>query len=75
MTPYGNLSGNSGVVAFSVDDNSINIQFRDSSKLYVYDGTKPGSLHVERMKELAAAGRGLGTYISQNVKKNYARVE
>jgi hypothetical protein len=33
----------------------------------------PGAYDVENMKELAEAGQGLGTYINQHVRKNYAQ--
>ncbi len=75
MTPYGNLSGDSGVVAYETGDDFIKVQFRHSPKLYVYDSGRPGSSHVNQMQRLAAAGRGLSTYISQHVKKNYSRIE
>ena len=75
MTPYGNLSGDSGVAAYSIGDDFIKLQFRHSPKLYVYDAGRPGLAHVTQMQRLAVAGRGLSTYISQNVKKNYSRIE
>jgi len=75
MTPYGNLSGDSGVAAYSIGENFIKVQFRHSPKLYVYDDGKPGLAHVMQMQRLAVVGRGLSSYISQNVKKNYSRIE
>ena len=75
MTPYGNLRGDSGVVAYESGDNFIKVQFRQAPEIYVYDSAKPGSAHVYQTQRLAAAGRGLSTYISQDVKKNYSRIE
>jgi hypothetical protein len=75
MTPYENLSGDSGVVAYETADSFIKVQFRHSAEVYVYDGTSPGMSDVNKMKELAMAGKGLATYISQVVKKNFARIE
>lgn len=75
MTPYGNFSSDSGVIAYEIGSDFIKVQFRHSAKLYVYDSWKPGLSHVQRMQSLAAAGRGLSTYISQHVKKNYSRIE
>jgi hypothetical protein len=75
MTPYGNLSGDSGVAAYSIGDDVIKVQFRHSPKVYVYDAGRPGLAHVTQMQGLAVAGRGLSTYISQNVKTNYSRIE
>jgi hypothetical protein len=39
---------------------------------YVYDYSRPGHTHVERTKNLARTGSGLGTYISQHVRDAYA---
>jgi hypothetical protein len=75
MIPYGNLSGDSGVVAYESGDGFIKVQFRNDSRLYVYDSVTPGSGHLNQMQALAAAGRGLSTYISQHVKENYSRIE
>lgn len=74
MEPYGSLEGKAGVTAFSIGDDFIKVRFHDAA-IYVYDNSKPGAAHVERMKELARAGRGLSTYISQHVRQNYARKE
>lgn len=66
MRKYANLHGNSGVSEFLPAENSITIQFRDDDKLYVYSYAITGKQHVDKMKSLAAAGRGLSTYIAQN---------
>jgi hypothetical protein len=75
MTPYSNLSGDSGVAAYEIGSDFIKVQFRHSTKLYIYDSAKPGSSHVQQMQRLAVAGRGLSTYISQHIKKNYSGIE
>ncbi len=75
MIPYRNLSGNSGVVAYELGDGFIKVRFRHESKIYVYDRERPGLGHVRKMKKLAAAGKGLSTYISQHVRENFARTE
>lgn len=75
MIPYNNLSGDSGVLAYDIGDDFIKIQFRHYPKVYVYDSAKPGWSHVQQMQKLAAAGRGLSTYISQHVGKNYSKIE
>ena len=71
MQPYLNRSGDSGVLAYEIAPTSITVQFRKSG-IYVYDYVKPGAEAVEKMKELAVAGRGLGTFISSKVKKKFA---
>lgn len=75
MISYKNLGGNSGVVAYESGTDYIKLRFQRSRKIYVYDAAAPGRTHVERMKKLASAGRGLATYVSQNVKRNYSRIE
>lgn len=71
MTPYANLSGDSGVRAYTIAATAIEVQFADG-RVYVYNYTVPGRAKVETMKRLARAGRGLSTYISQHVRGAYA---
>jgi hypothetical protein len=71
MIRYANLSGISGVTAYDSGKDFIIIKFINGDS-YVYDYSAPGKLHVENMKRLASEGRGLSTYISQNVRNNYA---
>jgi hypothetical protein len=74
MTPYKNLSGDSGVVAYEMGRDSITVEFRNSRR-YVYDYGIPGRAHVEQMKALAVFGRGLSSYIAQEIKGKYARMQ
>ncbi len=71
MQRYGNLSGVSGVVAFELGADSISVKFVDG---WIYDYTYASATpaDVEAMKKLAAAGRGLSTYIVRHVRKAYA---
>ena len=71
MQTYGNLGGNSGVERYEIGADFIRVGFR-SGGIYRYDNESTGAEHVERMKVLAAAGQGLGTYISQHVRDAYA---
>ena len=71
MESYKNLSGNSGIIAYQIDDDSIKVQFHNVS-IYLYNYDKPGQFYVEEMKRLAIAGQGLNRFISKYVKKNYA---
>lgn len=75
VIPYKNLSGNSGVVEYDSGTDYIKIRFQSGRTIYIYDYAAPGQTHVEQMKILAHAGRGLLTYINQNVRKNYSRTE
>jgi hypothetical protein len=72
MTPYGNTTGNSGVVAFEIFGEAIVVEFRHGGK-YLYNYHTTGRDHVEEMKRLAREGRGLATYINKNVRNRFAR--
>jgi len=69
MKKYKALKGESGVTHYEITANSIAVAFNDA--VYVYSYNKPGREHVEQMKLLAEKGRGLSTYISRYVKKDY----
>ena len=70
MEKYKGISGNYGVTAYKILKDSIILQFQYKD-LYLYDYEKPGKHHVERMKILAEKGKGLTTYVNQNVRENY----
>lgn len=71
MRRYANLSGNSGVVAYAIGKDFIEVKFADGW-IYRYTHASAGPVHVEAMKKLALAGRGLSTYIVRHVRKSYA---
>jgi hypothetical protein len=73
MTPYKNLSGNSGVEEYEIGPDFIRVKFRKMSKLYLYNHASAGASNIEEMKSLAEAGQGLATFISQNVRDDYVR--
>ena len=72
MQRYGNHSGESGVVAYDIDAGQIVVQFRNGER-YLYTEDSAGAANIARMQELARAGRGLSSYISQHVHDGYAR--
>ena len=72
MERYKNLSGNSGVRAYQIRENSIVVEFEGDGR-YLYNYDRPGPRHVEEMKRLALKGEGLSTYISKNVRRKYVR--
>lgn len=72
MRRYGNSSGKSGVSAYEIEERSVTIRFV-TGETYVYTYRKPGKSAVEQMKKLAAAGKGLSTFISQEVKNRFDR--
>jgi Holliday junction resolvase-like predicted endonuclease len=74
MRPYRNLSGHSGVVAYEIGVDFIEVKFRSGPPYrYTYEGV--GREKVEWMKALAVAGMGLATFINQHpeVKSGYER--
>lgn len=68
MQPYRNPT--SGVTAFTLHPNAIDIEFRDGAR-YRYDHLQPGPEHVAAMTHLALEGRGLATYINQHVRDRF----
>jgi hypothetical protein len=71
---YLNRSGDSGVTDYELGTDFIRVRFR-GGVTYRYGRVSPGQHHVDRMKACAVAGRGLGTYISQNVRNLYETKE
>ena len=74
MIPYGDKgrSARSGVVAYELHDDAIDIEFANGD-VYRYDTTTPGPVDVELMKRFARAGRDLATYINRYVRDRYAK--
>lgn len=72
MQRYLKLSGDSGVAGYKIGADYILVQFH-TGKSYRYSYRRAGRQHVERMKVLAVAGRGLSTYISRHVHDRYDR--
>ncbi len=68
---YGNRAG-SGVVAYSLREDAIAVEFQGGER-YLYDAVRPGAADVSHMVELARAGRGLSTFVSQHVRERYAK--
>ena len=67
---YGNDGNRTGIESYALLARGIALRFADGSVL-LYDRDCPGGQHVDRMKELARAGSGLGTYISRHVGRRY----
>jgi hypothetical protein len=72
MQRYGNQSRESGVVAYDIDAGRITVQFRNGER-YLYTEDSAGAANIATMQELARAGRGLSSFISQHVHDRYAR--
>ena len=58
-------------MGFEIEDTSITVYFKGTSRPYIYSYRKAGIQHVEEMKRLALAGDGLNEYINDYVKKSY----
>lgn len=71
MENYANRGGNSGVVAFSMTQDSITVKFSDGW-CYLYNNVRPGMHMVKYMQSLALSGQGLNSYINSIVKTNFA---
>jgi len=72
MQRYGNQSRDSGVVAYDIDAGQIIVQFRNGER-YLYTEDSAGAANIATMQELARAGHGLSSFISQHVHDRYAR--
>lgn len=70
MVAYKNLGGDSGIIAYEIGDNFIEVQFKDGD-IYKYTNQSAGSANIQQMKQLAVAGSGLNSFISRHVKNGY----
>ena len=64
MKPYKNLKGDSGVVAYAIGGDFIDVKFKGGAR-YRYSHRSAGEDTVDAMKLLAVAGRGLSTLIAK----------
>ncbi len=65
MENYANLGGNSNVVRYKLETDSLIVEFASGQdSFYKYTYASAGSGAVESMKILAKQGRGLNAYIS-----------
>lgn len=71
MDIYRNLGGDSGVVAYEIESDSIKVKFRDGW-IYIYSHGSAGPGNIDHMKRLAHAGKGLNGFIACVVRKAYA---
>ncbi len=72
MQRYNNLSGESGVLAYEIGKDAITLEFAGGER-YLYTGRSAGTENIAKMQELARAGRGLSTFVSQHIRTRYAR--
>lgn len=69
---YKNLSGDSTVVRYEIEKDAMTIQFKDAS-MYRYTNQSADPANIRKMKTLAQAGKGLGTFVKATVKDRYIR--
>lgn len=72
MRNYQDKRGDSGISAYAVSSDSIIIRFKHGGT-YLYTYASAGAHAIEAMKQLAARGNGLNTYINKYVRNRYAR--
>jgi hypothetical protein len=69
---YKNLSGDSKVAKFEIKKDGMTVRFVDHT-VYRYTNQTAGPDNIGKMKSLALAGKGLGTFIHANVKDRFQR--
>ena len=69
---YQNAGGKSKVVRYHIAKDAMTIEFADCSK-YIYTNQSATPQNITKMKELAVAGKGLGTFIDKNLKDKFLR--
>lgn len=72
MTRYKNLSKDSKVARYHLAKDAVTVVFADHS-VYIYTNQTAGPETISKMKSLALAGKGLGTFISSNLKDRFLR--
>jgi hypothetical protein len=72
FTKYKNLSGKSIVARYEIMKDGMTIRFTDHS-VYIYTNQTADPKNISKMKALAIAGKGLGTFIEANLKDRYLR--
>lgn len=71
MDHYKNLSGDSPVLGYEAGEDYLIVEFKHGGK-YLYDNPHTGVKNIEEMKILAKRGSGLASFITREIKKNYA---
>ncbi|MDE2490682.1 MAG: hypothetical protein KGM24_07525 [Elusimicrobia bacterium] len=69
---YKNLSGDSKVAKYELKKDGMTIRFTDHT-VYRYTNQTAGPENISKMKALAVAGKGLGTFVEKNVKNRFLR--
>lgn len=70
MKRYKDITGHSGVTAYSILPTAISVEFNHDA-VYRYTHASAGQAVIEKMKQLAVSGKDLSTYISQYVRDKF----
>ena len=73
MQEYKNLTRKSGVAAYEIGDDYIDIQYKNGN-IYKYTYDSPGKNEVEALKLFAKEGKGLNSYINKTLLNKYAEM-
>ena len=74
MIPYKDLGGDSDVESYEIIEKAILVRFKSGNpRNYLYNPINPGFAAVNTMKELAAQGQGLDSYIATKVRSNFSK--
>ena len=65
MKSYQNLGGDSGIVAYDYDSQTIKVKFHDGA-VYEYKSSVIGLYNFRQMIVLAESGHGLHSFIMRN---------
>jgi hypothetical protein len=71
MELYSDVNGDSGVAAYEIGQDYIDVQFKKSGVTYRYSYSSAGADAVEQMKRLAQAGDGLNSFIMKHVRSGF----
>ncbi len=69
---YKNVSGDSKVAAYEIAKDGVTVRFNDHS-VYRYTNQSADPANISKMKTLAVAGKGLGTFINAAVKDRFIK--
>ena len=73
MQIYSDINHDSGVEAFELGPDYIDVKFRNTQRVYRYSYRSAGASNVEHMKDLAQLGNGLNSFINRCVKYDYEK--
>lgn len=72
MEKYANLSGDSDVILYEINEEYIDVVFLSRpNTIYRYSYDSAHKENVEMMKELAKSGKGLNSFINEYCRYSY----